>query len=61
MCSRGYLSTSPDPNLEVNGPSFLRVNSFVDEDRVLGKKFFKCALIQKLEIFVLILKTFIVI
>lgn len=41
MCSRGvYLPTNqPEEAKLLNGPSFLRVNSFVDDDasKVVGK------------------------
>lgn len=34
MCSRGvYLPTTPDELGVVNAPNFLRVNSFVDDDK----------------------------
>lgn len=41
MCSRGvYVPTNPDELNIVNAPSFLRVNSFVDDDKTVEGEFF---------------------
>lgn len=40
MCSRGvYVPTNPDELNIVNAPSFLRVNSFVDDDKTIEGEF----------------------